>query len=402
MPGWVLPFSDLTPEQQDIVQLPANQHRIVTGPPGSGKTQVMLHRARHLSEEFGNTQGYQVFLYTKVLKSYIQSGLQDLNLPPDRVTTLDSWCYQKHIQEIGAVPQMGGKPNFPVLRSNVLEYLSKSYIQRYKFVVVDEGQDLSKTSYEILDKIAEHITVFADEQQQIYDDGATSSGIYESLGISHSSRAFLQAYRNSSTVAKLASYFIDHDDRRHQYLAMQHDRTLGRDTPLLYVAPHFEAEMDRLARIIEQRVLQNQKVGVIMLQNRLAHGYAQGLEERGVKVEVLDQGFGNDRKYDFQNNVPKIVSIYNCKGLTFDVVLMPHLRNGAFPRHADTFMRRRLLFVAISRAMEWVYLSKSEEDRLDEESVLKSATSEGALILQDSQDAAIDSASSPSDINMPF
>jgi len=402
MPGWVLPFSDLTPEQQDIVQLPANQHRIVTGPPGSGKTQVMLHRAKYLAEYFENTQRYQVFLYTKVLKSYIQSGLLDLNLPVDRVTTLDAWCFQKHVQEIGAVPQTGGKPNFSALRSNVLEYLNDTYVQRYRFVVVDEGQDLSRTSYEILNKIAEHVTVFADEQQQIYDDGASSSGIYEALGISHSSRAFLHAYRNSPAVARLVSYFIDSADKRRQYLAMQHGRALGRDIPLIYVAPTFEVEMDRLARIIEQRVLQNQRVGIIVMQNRLAHGYAQGLAERGVKVEVLDQGFGMEREYDFQNNVPKIVSIYNCKGLTFDVVLMPHLRNGAFPRHADNFMRRRLLFVAISRAMEWVYLSKSVVDWLDEESILKSAASEGALILQESQDAAIDSASSQSDIDLPF
>lgn len=402
MPGWVLPFSDLTPEQQDIVQLPVNQHRVVTGPPGSGKTQVMLHRAKYLAEYFANTQRYQVFLYTKVLKSYIQSGLLDLNLPVDRVTTLDAWCYQKHVQEIGAVPQTGGKPNFSALRSNVLEYLNDTYVQRYRFVVVDEGQDLSRTSYEILNKIAEHVTVFADEQQQIYDEGASNSGIYEALGIPHSNRAFLHAYRNSPAVARLVSYFIDSADKRRQYLAMQHDRALGRDIPLLYIAPTFEAEMDRLARIIEQRVLQNQRVGIIVMQNRLAHGYAQGLAERGVKVEVLDQGFGIEREFDFQNNVPKIVSIYNCKGLTFDVVLMPHLRSGAFPKHADNYMRRRLLFVAVSRAMEWVYLSKTDDDILDEEELIMRAVNDSALVLQRGYDLPVDNAATTPGIDLPF
>lgn len=402
MPGWVLPFSDLTPEQQEIVQLPVNQHRVVTGPPGSGKTQVMLHRAKYLAEYLENTQRYQVFLYTKVLRSYIQSGLLDLNLPIDKVTTLDAWCYQKHQLSIGGIPLAGGKPDFSRIRTNVLEHLNDTYIQRYKFVVVDEGQDLSTTSYEILDKIADHVTVFTDDLQQIYDDGATSSGIYNALGIPYSSRSLLNAYRNSPAVAKLVSYFIDHNDRRNQYLAMQHDRTIGRDIPLMYVAPSFNAEMDRLARIIEQRVLQNQRVGIIVMQNRLAHGYAQGLEERGVEVEVLDYGYRNEREFDFQNNVPKIVSIYNSKGLTFDVALIPHLRNSAFPAHADHFMRRRLLFVAMSRAMEWVYLSKTKDDVLDEEEIMMRAVNDGALILQREQNMPAADFQTHPDIDLPF
>ena len=46
MSGWLVPRSDLTPEQLRAIELPPTEHRVVIGGPGSGKTQMLLHRAR--------------------------------------------------------------------------------------------------------------------------------------------------------------------------------------------------------------------------------------------------------------------------------------------------------------------------------------------------------------------
>lgn len=47
MSAWLLPLEDLTPEQVRAVELKPSEHRLIFGGPGSGKTQVLLHRARH-------------------------------------------------------------------------------------------------------------------------------------------------------------------------------------------------------------------------------------------------------------------------------------------------------------------------------------------------------------------
>ena len=46
-------MGDLTPDQRRIVQLPPQGHRVVFGPPGSGKTLVLIHRAAHLAQSLG-------------------------------------------------------------------------------------------------------------------------------------------------------------------------------------------------------------------------------------------------------------------------------------------------------------------------------------------------------------
>lgn len=50
MATWLVPPSDLTTEQIRAIELPTDEHKVVMGGPGSGKTMVLLHRARHLAQ----------------------------------------------------------------------------------------------------------------------------------------------------------------------------------------------------------------------------------------------------------------------------------------------------------------------------------------------------------------
>ena len=84
MGTWLLPRSDLTPEQLRIVEMSPDQHRVVLGPPGSGKTQVLVHRAAHLNERYKvSPSRFRLFVFTNVVKEYIRSGVQFLGLPEE-------------------------------------------------------------------------------------------------------------------------------------------------------------------------------------------------------------------------------------------------------------------------------------------------------------------------------
>src|SRR5207344_809111 len=98
---WLVPRNKLTPEQMRAVELRLHEHRVILGAPGSGKTQILLHRARYLCDAFHVAEDrFHIFVFTNLLKDYIGSALHLLNLPSDCVTTLDHWCsefYKGHI-----------------------------------------------------------------------------------------------------------------------------------------------------------------------------------------------------------------------------------------------------------------------------------------------------------------
>jgi superfamily I DNA/RNA helicase len=100
---WLVHRDELTVEQERATALNPKEHRLILGSPGSGKTIVLLHRARHLVDEFGvPPERYRIFVFTRALKAYIRTALDDLDLPDDCVLTFDAWClefYRTHVNK---------------------------------------------------------------------------------------------------------------------------------------------------------------------------------------------------------------------------------------------------------------------------------------------------------------
>lgn len=387
---WLLPRLELTPEQLRVVEMSPHEHRVILGPPGSGKTQVLIHRAAHLAESNGIPPNrYKIFVFTNVVKDYIKSGVQFLDLPEDVVSTFDHWCrlmYEDHISR--KLPWRKNKKgiDWENLRSSVLELLKhkKGLQKSLDFVLVDEGQDLTPIVYEILSLVSNHITVFADPQQQIFKEGASESFILQALNLNKRNATLLGAYRNAPYVAQLASYFIADTELRRQYLTQICTEQKIRERPLCFVAPSFNQEMDRLADIIRQRQVMNERVGIIVPMNKHVFGMAKGLEERGVIVEKAirkDSTRNNEDTCDFGNSVPKIATYHMAKGLTFDSVLLPRLVEYSFPRIKDV-ARQRIIFVGIARSTQWAYLSMVKDKEISEIDILYEAESEGHLTIQ--------------------
>jgi len=73
MATWLVPECDLTIDQIRAVELPTDSHKVILGGPGSGKTMVLLHRARHLAQtESGQPDRFRIFVFTNVLSNYIR------------------------------------------------------------------------------------------------------------------------------------------------------------------------------------------------------------------------------------------------------------------------------------------------------------------------------------------
>jgi len=364
------------------------------GPPGSGKTQVLLHRARWLRQTYKiPPPGFCVFVYTNVLTYFLRQSLDFLGIPKENVRTFDDWCavlWDDFVRtpKPRTARDSRGKTfiDFPEVRRGVLRSLQAAggvkagdtqHTPLLDFVLVDEGQDLDAPAYGILRLATRHLTVFADARQQIFEGGASVPEMQQHLNLTAQSASLLPAYRNSPDIAKLASYFGSAYEGNN-YLAQARER----QKPCLYVANGWDDEMDHLADVLRDRRLLNHKCGIIVPTNWDLHSIAKRLGERGVEVHKAISERRGGTPPDFGSLTPTISSYHNAKGLTFDCVLLPKLVENNFKR-VEGDRRRRLLLVGITRATQWVYLGTVRGWELHDLDILRRAAANGDLFIKE-------------------
>ena len=162
--GWLVPYSSLTPEQQQAVMLPMEGHRVIVGGPGAGKTLLLLHRFSYLFQLHGADPAVgKLFAFTTTLKDFIRSALADVDVPESCVSTFDKWCadfYREHVGKSVPWRQDGTArgPDFAAIRTAVHEAVVQRGVMkgRYAFAVVDEGQDLTTQAMEIIAGVSQH------------------------------------------------------------------------------------------------------------------------------------------------------------------------------------------------------------------------------------------------------
>ena len=355
MATWLVPPSDLTTEQIRAIELPTDEHKVVMGGPGSGKTMVLLHRARHLADVGGvPSERFRIFVFTNVLSTYIKSALDVLGIPETCVSTFDDWCrryYEANVNKRTPWDKVAKRPDFPKIREGVFKHSSDNggRDRLFDFVLVDEGQDLDCECFQLLTRISGHVTVCMDHNQQIYDGGSEEADILGTLGLKRKQVALLETFRCCPYITQVAACFIADPKQRAAYLQQTKTAQTDIETPLLYNATDFDDEKEMLVEMVKLRVQKGERVAILLPLKRQVFGFAAGLREAGLEVETQDD-------LHFASDTPKLITYHSAKGLTFDSVLLPRLTPKSFPGYTSERIER-LLFVALTRATRWVYLS---------------------------------------------
>lgn len=377
---YLLHDSQLTPEQRAVVELRPEQDHVIAGPPGSGKTQVLLHRARWLASNYKvDPANYRIFVYTNVLSYFLKQALQVLDIPESTVQTFDDWCgdyWDSH--RMGTRPRdaTGKKTDYQAVRASVLKHVEDhGVIEKppLHFALVDEGQDLDDVSFRLLRRIARHVTVVADGRQQIFENGSSLERICLSLRLHGQIATFMSGARNSPTVGKLASYFGASFDAKNW--------SVDRETPAYYIASDWDDEISMLATTLRERRLLNQRCGILVPTRKDLFSVRTKLEALGIATETAMPPSAGGGTLDFENTTPKISTYHSAKGLTFDCVLLPKLvaRNW---QNVGGAQRHKLLLVGITRATRWVYLSTVSGYEMEETAILRTAAANGDLFIR--------------------
>ena len=354
--AWLIPFANLTPAQQSAAQLDTRGHKAIIGGPGAGKTLILLHRLNSLYHRAGRkVDRVRMLVYTNTLKQFIRGGNDMLDVPDECITTFDKWCADAYREYVSPTLPRGEKgPDFEAIRSGVFMAIDVKRIPTplFDYVLVDEAQDLDIGAIEILKRIAGHITICMDGNQQLYEGRMSEPEALSRLGLSRHNAALLAAFRCNPMVTQLAAQFVPDQTRREQFLLQASNVEMDRAKPLLYLAGNADDERKRLIDMVRLRLSYGDSIAVLFPQQRQVHGYARGFSEAGVDVAVHRR----EDPIDFTNRVPKLMTYHQAKGLTFDSVFLPRLDTRSFTEAMQPRVRH-LMFVGVSRAIKWVFMT---------------------------------------------
>ncbi len=167
--AWWIGEGELDDDQKLVIQLPLEGRFLVTGPAGSGKTNMLLLRANYLYK--AGLANLGVIVFTRGLKSFLQSGAHQYSFPQDRIRTFTSFLV-RFLLEKGARYQPSG--NFDqdrrYLAAEALRLLNGgSGDYEYDALLVDESQDYLPHEIELFGRLGRHLFFVADSFQKIYD-----------------------------------------------------------------------------------------------------------------------------------------------------------------------------------------------------------------------------------------
>jgi len=370
--------------QEDNARNIGQGHRIIYGVAGSGKTVLLIARAKLISQQSPESQILFV-CYNISLASYLKSVLKDCN----NVTVyhFDGWS-----KKSGIVRTKKGKDKFSPLETNpelgerllcTLERGTKES-RKYDAVLIDEAQDFDASWFKC---VLESMKDPQDGDLIIVGDGA--QGLYRKrkftwreVGVNAVGRATYKKfdldknYRNSLEIIKLAEIFCvtQEDDGENTIASLKVEPSnCQRVTDILPVLVKAGSEVEECSKAIKvirdllagnwfgKRIdaLRPQDIGVFYRvagrKKNLLRDFIRNLEEF-TKVCWLQAN--REARTRISEPAVKVQTIHSAKGLQYPAVII--LWAGDMPTNFDTpEAERNLFYVALTRPETYLAICTS-------------------------------------------
>lgn len=298
--------------------------------------------------------------------------------------------YENRKEEAGALDFL----DMLILSANMLENdpdLLREYQKKYRYVFVDEFQDISPIDFRLIDLFPENLFAVGDDDQAIYGfRGGDSSIMQEKFGkrgnVTH--YEITRNYRSTSTIVRHAKALIEHNslripkNLRSQKSARSRIEVLktSRDTvertsldellPIVTACEtHFKENTPDLDNPLWYELTVSQQIGILSrnwYEVQPIQTYLKSkLENKGFKICWSDSDAKEKRKLVVQRGAKKIEisTIHSAKGREWDKVILlvnNQIKAGPDqkpipsipdPRNAVED-ERRLFYVAVTRAKQ--------------------------------------------------
>jgi hypothetical protein len=360
-------------QQEQLARSLGDEHRIIHGVAGSGKTMILGYRAIHLARTLAKP--ILILCYNKTLAARLDQLMGERGLSDKvQVYNFHKWCHKMLEAYHEPLPPQGDG-FFEAMVEGVMNGVEQGRIPRFQYgaVLIDEGHDFEPEWYRLIVQMVDPDTnallVLYDDAQNIYGKTDRPKFTWKSVGVQAQGRTTILRinYRNTLEILSVARRFahelLDEREGDDDGVPLIAPESAGRRgaVPELVRVEHAKAELRTVVERLHQERARGRALSdmaVIFRNNWEGEALHQALKQADIPSRLADS-VGKSSLFSKEDSV-KLVSMHSSKGLEFPVVIIPHL--GAMPRAGqDEAMEARLLYVAMTRATEQLLLIHHEE-----------------------------------------
>jgi superfamily I DNA/RNA helicase/mRNA-degrading endonuclease RelE of RelBE toxin-antitoxin system len=258
------------------------------------------------------------------------------------------------------------------------ELFKSPLAEPYKYVIVDESQDLTSIQVRIAQRLMKgkstvntSIFMVGDYSQTLYSRGFS----WKQAGLQIQGRSFSlkRNFRNTRQIAETAAAlnaYNEHVKMSGEYVDPLFTNRQG-PWPVLLQCDTSDIETKAIAEKVLDLAGDNQfrlsDFAVLCPTVQLCNSVKSKFDQLNIPCILRD-----DEQFDILEDKIKVLTIHSAKGLEFPVVFIVGLHNGVLPNPIKSIddeeagialeRERTLLYVAITRAAEALYLVSSKEN----------------------------------------
>jgi len=316
-------------------------HRVLLGPPGSGKTLVLVHKIRLLLRYNPGVRRVLLVCYNIALVPYLKRLVASQGAPlGDRgvdVCHFFELCERVVGEKVAFEKEDGDY--YDLVVAEALTRVADSGV-RYDAVLVDEGQDFSDDMLRVVTGVlnpdTDHLTVALDEHQDLYGKRRN----WSSVGIRAKGRVHRlhTVYRATRQLAHFASRFAGDEaltaPESNQLPLFQDSLSPEGPEPEFPHLGDLDAVVAHVAQacrvLVHEQRMPPAEIGVLYASRRA--GCAEGpalpqrletaLSTQGVLSRWASEDVRSKRTFDITTQSVAISTIHTAKGMDFSCVFL--------------------------------------------------------------------------------
>ena len=360
-------------QQEQLARSLGDEHRIIHGVAGSGKTMILGYRAIHLARSMAKP--ILILCYNKTLAARLDQLMGERGLSDKvQVYNFHKWCLKMLEAYHEPLPPQGDG-FFETMVERVMSSVDSGRIPRFQYgaVLIDEGHDFEPDWYRLIvqmvDPDTNSLLVLYDDAQNIYGKADRPKFTWKSVGVQAQGRTTILRinYRNTMEILSVARRFanelLDEHDDDDDGVPLIEPQSAGRRgaIPELIRVEHAADQLGAIIDCLRDEHTQGRRysdMAVIFRNLWEGEKLHEALDRVGIPSRLADRN-GKGTLFVVDDTV-KLITMHSSKGLEFPLVIIPGL--GSLPKPGkDEAEEARLLYVAMTRATERLVLIHHED-----------------------------------------